>query len=111
MQPNLPLQYLVWVTFPLTLILFSALFCHLISPQAVGENFPADTPTHASSSSPCPVDPSTPLFPPPALLTALAPALPPPHHHSPLPAPCPLPTVRRLTALLPSACTLHITIL
>lgn len=37
MRPNLPLQYLVWVTFPLTLILFSALFCHLISPQAVGE--------------------------------------------------------------------------
>eukprot|EP00070_Physeter_catodon_P035917 XP_028342811.1 chloride channel protein 1-like isoform X6 [Physeter catodon] len=36
MQPNLPLQFLVWVTFPLILILFSALFCHLISPQAVG---------------------------------------------------------------------------
>ncbi|KAM5204980.1 chloride channel protein 1 isoform 1-T1 [Hipposideros larvatus] len=40
MQPNLPLQYLVWVTFPLTLILFSALFCHLISPQAVGSGIP-----------------------------------------------------------------------
>lgn len=40
MQPNLPLQFLVWVSFPLILILFSALFCHLISPQAVGENFP-----------------------------------------------------------------------
>ncbi|XP_067603360.1 chloride channel protein 1 isoform X2 [Pseudorca crassidens] len=36
MQPNLPLQFLVWVSFPLILILFSALFCHLISPQAVG---------------------------------------------------------------------------
>lgn len=43
MQPNLPLQFLVWVTFPLVLILFSALFCHLISPQAVGENFPDPT--------------------------------------------------------------------
>uniref|UniRef100_A0A8C9M3T7 Chloride channel protein 1 n=1 Tax=Panthera tigris altaica TaxID=74533 RepID=A0A8C9M3T7_PANTA len=40
MQPSLPLQYLVWVTFPLTLILFSALFCHLISPQAVGSGIP-----------------------------------------------------------------------
>ncbi|XP_016050969.1 PREDICTED: chloride channel protein 1 [Miniopterus natalensis] len=39
-QPSLPLQFLVWVTFPLVLILFSALFCHLISPQAVGENCP-----------------------------------------------------------------------
>ncbi|XP_004629081.1 chloride channel protein 1 [Octodon degus] len=39
-QPNLPLQYLVWVTFPLVLILFSALFCHLISPQAVGSGIP-----------------------------------------------------------------------
>lgn len=40
MQPNLPLQFLVWVTFPLVLILFSALFCHLISPQAVGSGIP-----------------------------------------------------------------------
>ncbi|XP_024428619.2 chloride channel protein 1 isoform X1 [Desmodus rotundus] len=40
MQPSLPLQYLVWVTFPLILILFSALFCHLISPQAVGSGIP-----------------------------------------------------------------------
>ncbi|XP_003475312.2 chloride channel protein 1 isoform X1 [Cavia porcellus] len=39
-QPSLPLQYLVWVTFPLVLILFSALFCHLISPQAVGSGIP-----------------------------------------------------------------------
>ncbi|XP_074171340.1 chloride channel protein 1 isoform X4 [Rhinolophus sinicus] len=39
-QPNLPLQYLVWVAFPLTLILFSALFCQLISPQAVGSGIP-----------------------------------------------------------------------
>lgn len=50
MQPNLPLQYLVWVTFPLTLILFSALFCHLISPQAVGENGPPSSPCHVVST-------------------------------------------------------------
>ncbi|XP_004594390.2 chloride channel protein 1 [Ochotona princeps] len=40
MQPSLPLQYLAWVTFPLILILFSAIFCHLISPQAVGSGIP-----------------------------------------------------------------------
>ncbi|XP_008826841.1 chloride channel protein 1 [Nannospalax galili] len=40
MKPNLPLQYLAWVTFPLILILFSALFCQLISPQAVGSGIP-----------------------------------------------------------------------
>ncbi|XP_007954804.1 chloride channel protein 1 [Orycteropus afer afer] len=39
-QPSLPLQYLAWVAVPLTLILFSALFCHLISPQAVGSGIP-----------------------------------------------------------------------
>ncbi|KAM9216444.1 chloride channel protein 1 [Dugong dugon] len=40
MQPSLPLQFLAWVTFPLVLILFSAIFCHLISPQAVGSGIP-----------------------------------------------------------------------
>ncbi|XP_027697085.1 chloride channel protein 1 [Vombatus ursinus] len=40
MKPNLALQFLAWVTFPLTLILFSALFCHLIAPQAVGSGIP-----------------------------------------------------------------------
>ncbi|XP_008592603.1 PREDICTED: chloride channel protein 1 [Galeopterus variegatus] len=40
MRPSLPLQFLVWVTFPLILILFSALFCHLISPQAIGSGIP-----------------------------------------------------------------------
>ncbi|XP_051030618.1 chloride channel protein 1 [Phodopus roborovskii] len=40
MQPSLPLQYLAWVAFPLSLILFSALFCQLISPQAVGSGIP-----------------------------------------------------------------------
>ncbi|XP_019814786.2 chloride channel protein 1 isoform X2 [Bos indicus] len=40
MQPSLPLQFLVWVGFPLILILFSALFCQIISPQAVGSGIP-----------------------------------------------------------------------
>ncbi|XP_007522377.1 chloride channel protein 1 [Erinaceus europaeus] len=40
MHPNLPLQFLAWVTFPLVLILFSTLFCQLISPQAVGSGIP-----------------------------------------------------------------------
>ncbi|NXN16499.1 CLCN1 protein, partial [Indicator maculatus] len=39
-QPSVPLQYLVWVSYPLALILFAALFCHLISPQAVGSGIP-----------------------------------------------------------------------
>lgn len=37
LHPNVPMQYLVWVTYPLVLILFAAIFCHLVSPQAVGE--------------------------------------------------------------------------
>lgn len=37
LHPNIPMQYLAWVTYPLVLILFAAIFCHLVSPQAVGE--------------------------------------------------------------------------
>ncbi|XP_014802990.1 PREDICTED: chloride channel protein 1 [Calidris pugnax] len=40
LHPNVPLQYLVWVTYPLVLILFAAIFCHLVSPQAVGSGIP-----------------------------------------------------------------------
>ncbi|NXJ69509.1 CLCN1 protein, partial [Rostratula benghalensis] len=40
LHPNIPLQYLAWVTFPLVLILFAAIFCHLVSPQAVGSGIP-----------------------------------------------------------------------
>ncbi|NWW48015.1 CLCN1 protein, partial [Pedionomus torquatus] len=40
LHPNIPLQYLAWVTFPLLLILFAAIFCHLVSPQAVGSGIP-----------------------------------------------------------------------
>ncbi|NXY43856.1 CLCN1 protein, partial [Ceuthmochares aereus] len=40
LHPNVPMQYLVWVAFPLALILFAAIFCHLVSPQAVGSGIP-----------------------------------------------------------------------
>ncbi|KFP34760.1 Chloride channel protein 1, partial [Chlamydotis macqueenii] len=40
LHPNIPLQYLAWVTYPLVLILFAAIFCHLVSPQAVGSGIP-----------------------------------------------------------------------
>ncbi|XP_051499136.1 chloride channel protein 1 isoform X2 [Apus apus] len=40
LHPNVPLQYLVWVIYPLLLILFAAIFCHLVSPQAVGSGIP-----------------------------------------------------------------------
>nr|XP_033781550.1 chloride channel protein 1 isoform X2 [Geotrypetes seraphini] len=37
---NVPLQYLAWVTYPLVLILFSTIFCHIVSPQAIGSGIP-----------------------------------------------------------------------
>ncbi|RMC07572.1 hypothetical protein DUI87_17046 [Hirundo rustica rustica] len=40
LHPNIPLQYAVWVAFPLGLILFAASFCHFVSPQAVGSGIP-----------------------------------------------------------------------
>uniref|UniRef100_A0A8C0UVU7 Chloride voltage-gated channel 1 n=1 Tax=Cyanistes caeruleus TaxID=156563 RepID=A0A8C0UVU7_CYACU len=40
LHPNVPLQYVVWVAFPLGLILFAASFCHFVSPQAVGSGIP-----------------------------------------------------------------------
>uniref|UniRef100_A0A8C8RZ99 Chloride voltage-gated channel 1 n=1 Tax=Pelusios castaneus TaxID=367368 RepID=A0A8C8RZ99_9SAUR len=40
LHPSVPMQYLAWVTYPLILILFAAVFCHLISPQAVGSGIP-----------------------------------------------------------------------
>lgn len=36
LRGNIPLQYLAWVSYPLMLILFSSLFCHLVAPQAIG---------------------------------------------------------------------------
>lgn len=93
-QPSLPLQFLVWVSFPLILILFSAHFCHLISPQAVGKNFPMHPSTsgHQYYRIVLPVDPSTPLPPSPGpidspcpcfvtVLPSTALSLPHPHLH------------------------------
>ncbi|NXS73236.1 CLCN1 protein, partial [Pandion haliaetus] len=40
LHPNVPMQYLAWVTYPLVLVLFAAIFCHLVSPQAVGSGIP-----------------------------------------------------------------------
>ncbi|XP_062984498.1 chloride channel protein 1 [Elgaria multicarinata webbii] len=40
LHPSVPMQYLAWVTYPLILILFAALFCQLVSPQAVGSGIP-----------------------------------------------------------------------
>ncbi|NXX21389.1 CLCN1 protein, partial [Podargus strigoides] len=40
LHPNVPMQYVAWVTYPLVLILFAAIFCHLVSPQAVGSGIP-----------------------------------------------------------------------
>jgi len=36
LRGNIPLQYLVWVFYPMVLILFASLFCHLVAPQAIG---------------------------------------------------------------------------
>ncbi|GCC43765.1 hypothetical protein chiPu_0027943 [Chiloscyllium punctatum] len=40
LRHSVPLQYLVWVTYPLALILFSAIVCQIVSPQAVGSGIP-----------------------------------------------------------------------
>ncbi|XP_072304363.1 chloride channel protein-like isoform X2 [Eucyclogobius newberryi] len=34
------LQYVAWVSYPLLCILFASLFCHLVSPQAIGSGIP-----------------------------------------------------------------------
>ncbi|XP_047200030.1 chloride channel protein 1 isoform X1 [Hippoglossus stenolepis] len=40
LRGNIPLQFLAWVSYPLLFILFSCLFCHLVSPQAIGSGIP-----------------------------------------------------------------------
>ncbi|XP_064415425.1 chloride channel protein 1 [Latimeria chalumnae] len=40
LSDNVLLQYMAWVTYPLILIVFAALFCHLIAPQAAGSGIP-----------------------------------------------------------------------
>ncbi|XP_067882331.1 chloride channel protein 2-like, partial [Heterodontus francisci] len=37
---NIWLQYLAWITYPLVLIICSALLCQILSPQAVGSGIP-----------------------------------------------------------------------
>ncbi|XP_073452040.1 chloride channel protein 1 [Aquarana catesbeiana] len=39
-QHNVWYQYMAWVAFPLVLILFAAVFCHIVSPQAIGSGIP-----------------------------------------------------------------------
>ncbi|XP_041843813.1 chloride channel protein 1 [Melanotaenia boesemani] len=40
LKGNVPLQYLAWVTYPIILVVFASLFCHLVSPQAIGSGIP-----------------------------------------------------------------------
>ncbi|XP_041961829.1 chloride channel protein 1 [Alosa sapidissima] len=40
LKGNVGLQYLAWVTYPLILITFASLFCHLLAPQAIGSGIP-----------------------------------------------------------------------
>lgn len=37
LKGNVLLQYLAWVTYPMILVMFASLFCHLVSPQAIGK--------------------------------------------------------------------------
>ncbi|KAM5131783.1 chloride channel protein 1 [Mantella aurantiaca] len=37
---NVWYQYIAWVLYPLVLILFAAVFCHIVSPQAIGSGIP-----------------------------------------------------------------------
>lgn len=37
LKGNVPFQYLAWVTYPVILVMFASLFCHLVSPQAIGK--------------------------------------------------------------------------
>ncbi|KAF5895850.1 chloride channel protein 1-like, partial [Clarias magur] len=37
---NVPLQFLVWVAYPMMLILFASFFCNLVAPQAIGSGIP-----------------------------------------------------------------------
>uniref|UniRef100_A0A8C5CPE2 Chloride voltage-gated channel 1 n=1 Tax=Gadus morhua TaxID=8049 RepID=A0A8C5CPE2_GADMO len=37
---NVALQYLAWVSYPMILVTFASLFCHLVAPQAIGSGIP-----------------------------------------------------------------------
>ncbi|KAJ3598025.1 hypothetical protein NHX12_001539 [Muraenolepis orangiensis] len=40
LRGNIPLQYLAWVSYPMILVTFASLFCHLVAPQAIGSGIP-----------------------------------------------------------------------
>ncbi|KAL4616749.1 chloride channel protein 1 [Arapaima gigas] len=40
LQGNVLLQFLAWVTYPMVLIMFACLFCHLVAPQSIGSGIP-----------------------------------------------------------------------
>ncbi|KAJ8392880.1 hypothetical protein AAFF_G00070840 [Aldrovandia affinis] len=40
LKGNVLLQYLAWVTYPMVLIMFASLFCHLVAPQSIGSGIP-----------------------------------------------------------------------
>uniref|UniRef100_A0A8C1ZRY6 Chloride channel, voltage-sensitive 1b n=1 Tax=Cyprinus carpio TaxID=7962 RepID=A0A8C1ZRY6_CYPCA len=40
LKGNVALQYLAWVSYPIILVVFASLFCHLVSPQAIGSGIP-----------------------------------------------------------------------
>ncbi|XP_031431690.1 chloride channel protein 1 [Clupea harengus] len=40
LKGNIALQYLAWITYPMVLITFASLFCHLVAPQAIGSGIP-----------------------------------------------------------------------
>ncbi|XP_047672863.1 chloride channel protein 1a [Tachysurus fulvidraco] len=40
LRRNVPLQYSVWVAYPMALIMFASFFCNLVAPQAIGSGIP-----------------------------------------------------------------------
>ncbi|XP_061770903.1 chloride channel protein 1-like isoform X2 [Nerophis ophidion] len=40
LKGNVALQYLAWISYPMILVTFASLFCHLVSPQAIGSGIP-----------------------------------------------------------------------
>ncbi|KAG7271558.1 hypothetical protein CRUP_027832 [Coryphaenoides rupestris] len=40
LRGNVLLQYLAWVSYPMILVTFASLFCHLVAPQAIGSGIP-----------------------------------------------------------------------
>ncbi|XP_077454070.1 chloride channel protein 1-like [Stigmatopora argus] len=40
LKGNVGLQFLAWISYPMILVTFASLFCHLVSPQAIGSGIP-----------------------------------------------------------------------